>query len=295
VSRSCRGKVALVTGGSRGIGRATALRLAGEGAKVAIVARALDDVRMGRSLAGTLAELGDRGHAIVGDLSDPAFDGDGMVAEVEGTLGPIDILVNNAALGGFRSFLEVDDDYLRAIQQVNVWTPWQLTRRVFPDMLQRGRGWIVNVSSGASLPTSGALVGSTAYGGTKAMLNQWTRALAAELADTPIVLSAIAPQGASRTEYVEVAVRDGHLPAELVEPLAAMSEAILTLATAEPGTVHGEFRKSLERLVEVGRPVIDFTDGSVVPGYDVDDLPARLAAMQAAAAVQHDLRGELTN
>ena len=104
VGDSCAGRVALVTGGSRGIGRAIATRLASEGASLALVARDVEGLRLGRSLGGTVAEieaLGVRVVPIAADLTDPNFYRGSIVRQAEDELGPIDILVNNAALSVF--------------------------------------------------------------------------------------------------------------------------------------------------------------------------------------------------
>ena len=171
----CIGKIAVVTGGSRGIGRGIALRLASEGADLALVARDLDGVRLGRSLAGTLEEiraLGRRAIGIAADLTDPSFPRASIIDSVEAELGGVDILINNAAMSVFKSVIDWTDEKLRAMQEVNVWAPWQLIQRVLPGMLERDRGWIVNISSGTA---ERAQTGGAAYGGTKAMLDQMTR------------------------------------------------------------------------------------------------------------------------
>jgi NAD(P)-dependent dehydrogenase (short-subunit alcohol dehydrogenase family) len=109
----------VVTGGSRGIGRAVAIRLASEGCDLALVARDVDGVRLGRSLAGTVEEierLGRRVAAIGCDLTDPSVRRESIIDRVEAELGGVDILVNNAAMSVFKSVSDWTDEKLRAMQ-----------------------------------------------------------------------------------------------------------------------------------------------------------------------------------
>jgi NAD(P)-dependent dehydrogenase (short-subunit alcohol dehydrogenase family) len=292
VGDSCAGRVAVVTGGSRGIGRAVAIRLASEGCDLALVARDVEGVRLGRSLAGTVEEIermGRRVTAIGCDLTDPSVRRESIIDRVEAELGGADILVNNAAMSVFKSVAEWTDDKLRAMQEVNVWAPWQLIRRVLPRMRERRAGWIVNVTSGSADPRR-ATVGGAAYGGTKAMLDQMTRCLGLELADTGVVANALAPQGASRTEFVETLVARNVLTRELTEPVEAMAEATFVMATA-PGTIQGEVRRSLELLAELHLPVHDLLGESVLPGYSVGELGERIDELTTESYKRRDLRG----
>jgi citronellol/citronellal dehydrogenase len=289
---SCTGRVALVTGGSRGIGRAIALRLVSEGAAVALVARDVDGERLGRSLAGTVAEIegrGGRAVAIGADLGDPSTPRTLVVEQAEAALGPVDILVNNAAMSLFRDVADWSDKALRLMIELNVVAPWQLIQAVLPGMLERDTGWIVNISSGVGEP-SNARAGGAAYGGSKAMLDQMTRCLALELDGTGVVANVVSPQGASRTEFVNQLVAQAVLDEGLTEPLEAMAEATLALATA-PSSVRGVVVRSLDLLAELDRPVRDLDGSDVVPGYDVADLRAIITSMAAVSGHSRDLRG----
>jgi citronellol/citronellal dehydrogenase len=293
VGSSCSGRVAVVTGGSRGIGRGIAVRLASEGADLALVARDVDGVRLGRSLASTVEEIramGRRVVAIAADLTDPALPKATIIDQVEAELGPVDILVNNAGMSLFKNVVDWTDPKLRAMQEVNVWTPWHLIQRVLPGMLERDQGWIINISSGVAEPDR-ARAGGAAYGGTKAMLDQMTRCLALELVGSGVVANVVSPQGASRTEFVDRLVEQHVLAEDLTEPIEGMAEAALALATAPPGTIHGEVRRSLELLAQLSWPVRDLLGTAVLPGYSVDELPARIAEIDGEAAQPRDLRG----
>jgi NAD(P)-dependent dehydrogenase (short-subunit alcohol dehydrogenase family) len=289
---ACEGRVAVVTGGSRGIGRAAALRLAHEGAHVALVARDVDGTRLGRSLAETVAEVqavGVRSVAIAADLTDPAFDRATVVEQAEAALGPVDILVNNAAMSIFRNVVEWAPAKVRAMYEVNVMAPWELCSAAVPGMLERRQGWIVNISSGVG-ERDNARAGGAAYGGTKAMFDQMTRCLALELDGTPVTANTVSPQAASRTEFVDQLVGQGAMKDEITEPLEVMAEAILALATAPP-EVRGVVMRDLDLLDRLGRPVHTLDGTAVLPRYDVDDLPQRIAELSDAATRQQDLRG----
>ena len=155
MGNSCAGRIAVVTGGSRGIGRGIAIRLASEGADLALVARDVEGMRLGRSLAGTVEEIRAMGRSVIAvaaDLTDPTVSRASIIDEVEASLGPVDILVNNAAMSVFKNVIDWNDQKLRAMQEVNVWAPWQLIQRVLPGMIERKTGWIVNISSGSAEP-----------------------------------------------------------------------------------------------------------------------------------------------
>jgi NAD(P)-dependent dehydrogenase (short-subunit alcohol dehydrogenase family) len=289
---SCADRVALVTGGSRGIGRAIALRLVSEGAAVALVARDVDGERLGRSLAGTVAEINDAGGravAIGADLGDPSVSRSAVVEDAANALGPVDILVNNAAMSLFRDVADWSDKALRLMIELNVVAPWQLIQAALPGMLERNTGWIVNISSGVG-EASHARPGGAAYGGSKAMLDQMTRCLALELDGTRVTANVVSPQGASRTEFVNQLVDQDVLDEGLTEPLEVMAEAALALATAPP-SVRGLVVRSLELLSRLDRPVHELDGETVLTGYDVADLKASMASIIEVAGQSRDLRG----
>lgn len=182
-----RGKVALVTGAGRGVGRATALELARRGADIAVIARSALEIE---ETASAVRDHGRRAFAFPVDLGDLGATS-GVVPAVEGALGPVAILVNNAGVvGPFGASWELDPSAWAQAQRVNLIAPFLLTRAVLPGMIGAGWGRVVNVSSGAAqnpLPRFGA------YSSSKAGLDMLTRQLAAELADTGVAVTTIYP------------------------------------------------------------------------------------------------------
>tara|TARA_R110002110_G_scaffold413729_1_gene641648 strand:+ start:142804 stop:143703 length:900 start_codon:yes stop_codon:yes gene_type:complete len=292
---SCAGRVALVTGASKGgCGTAIAQRLAAEGARVAITARSEDGLERTR---GAIKEQGGEVLLLVCDLADPQ-QRESLVAQVEAQLGPIDILVNNAAAGGYKPFTEWTLTELEALQQVNVWAPWQLAQQTLPGMRERGCGWILNLTTSvAELPagppfarTPPAQTGS-AYGATKAALNRMTIALAAETEGTGIAVNALTPQAAVLTPELAKLRDSGHMDPDFFEPLETMAEAALALCTTQNTELHGRIAYSLELLRELGRPTRDLAGKTPVEHWQPADLPAQLRRQQAAH--QRAARGQI--
>jgi NAD(P)-dependent dehydrogenase (short-subunit alcohol dehydrogenase family) len=243
-------RVAVVTGASRGIGAAIARCFAAEGAAVAIVARSLEP-GSGGHLAGSLreteAQIGaDGGVAlpIVADLSDPACDRAAIVARAAAELGPVDILVNNAAACFYLTLGETSERRLRVAYEVNVITPYLLAKTVVPTMRERGRGWILNLTS-AIVDTNHLenpqQARSSTYAPSKAALDRLTISLATELRGTGVAVNALAPVGAVATEGA-TALLD--LPPEYCEPMETMTAAALALCTCDPLSETGQIVRS---------------------------------------------------
>src|SRR5262245_38860471 len=260
----CDGRVALVTGASRGIGAAIALRLASEGAAGAVTARTLDPHP---TLPGTLREVvddieatGGKAVAVPADLAD-ADDRTRIVREVESALGPAEILGHNAA-AVYVPTAELTLRRRRLMFELNVHAPVDLAQQVIPGMRERGRGWIVNISSATSRHPKGPpfdpgiKLGSTStlYGATKSALERITTGLAAEVYDDGIAVNSLAPVAAVRTPGAQV-----HLGPllderpEIVEPVELLADAALVLATCEPATVACRVVYSRPFLTELGR------------------------------------------
>jgi 3-oxoacyl-[acyl-carrier protein] reductase len=165
-----QGQVALITGGGRGIGRNIAVELAGAGVKVAVAARSTGEIEE------TAAEVD--GLAIQCDVSD-RDSVERIVAETEEKLGPLDLLVSNAGISLEEGAAwELDPDEWWRVFEVNVLGVYLCCRAVIPSMLERGRGRIVNVASGAAyLPGSS----STAYSASKAAVHRFSETLANQL------------------------------------------------------------------------------------------------------------------
>ena len=237
-SKRLAGRRALVTGASRGIGAATARRLAAEGAAVAVTARTAE---RHPSLPGSLREtaeqigaLGGRAVTVLADLTDAEERATIVPKAEEGLGGPVDILVNNAAAAIYQPLADFPLKRRRLIFEVNVHAPMDLAQAVLPVMMQRGQGWIVNVSSATARlvepPFRVGRLGSTTgiYGASKAALNRLTNALAVEVASTGVRVNTIEPRAAVMSEGAEVLV-GGPLPEDQVESMEEMVEAIITL------------------------------------------------------------------
>jgi citronellol/citronellal dehydrogenase len=250
------GRVALVTGASRGIGAAIARRLAAEGARIAAVARTAEPApRIQGSLAETVAAIESAGgHAVAvpADLSKPA-DRERAVAAAQAALGPVDILVNNAAVTVFAPIEHFPEKRFRLMVEVQVWAPYHLTQLVLPGMYERGRGWILNISSRASEHPPGPpfepiyLKGFSVYGMCKAALERFTSAAASEgfergvRANSLSPLDNVATPGAGLHDLVETFA---------LEDVSVMAEAALALVE---GDLTGRLAVSQPLLAELGR------------------------------------------
>ena len=181
------GKVALVTGGGRGIGRATALELARLGADVAVAARSTAEIDQ---VAAEIEASGRHALAVSVDLSDVNATL-ALVDTIEHEVGPIDILINNAGIvGPFGASWTLDAAAWVQAVQVNVTAPFLLSHRVLPHMLAAQWGRIVNVSSGIARR---AMNNIGAYSVSKAALDMLTQQIGGELAGTPVTITAIYP------------------------------------------------------------------------------------------------------
>lgn len=192
--------VALVTGGGRGIGRAIAVTLAAEGARVAVVARTKDDVE---AVAEEIEEAGGQALAIAADVTNPDAV-EGVAATVNKRLGGITVLVNNAGIHRSKRFLDYTLRDWRAMLEVNVLGTVIVTRAVLPSMVEAQYGRIVNMASTAG--KYGSLFQSP-YNTSKHAVIGLTRCLALETARQGVRVNAVCP-GFVDTELIERAVPD---------------------------------------------------------------------------------------
>ncbi len=185
---SLAGKTALLTGGSRGLGRAMAQALGEAGAAVAVTATTLDAARRA---AGELEELGIRAYGVALEVSDVA-DVERAVGAVSDEFGPIDVLVNNAGIGVGATAFEAEEHVWHDVMSVNVDGVWYCSRAVARRMAERGGGTIVNIGS-----MSAWIVNQPrwqiSYLTSKAAVHHMTEGLAVEWAPYGIRVNAIAP------------------------------------------------------------------------------------------------------
>jgi 3-oxoacyl-[acyl-carrier protein] reductase len=182
-----KGKTALVTGGSEGIGRAIAERLAGEGARVAVVARerkALDAV-----VKGIRTEDGEA-LGIAADITNPT-EAERILRETVRAFGSVDVLVNNAGtIGSTKGFLEVTDGEWRAVFDLNLFALVHLTRLVVVQMQRQRWGRIINIASESGIQPDAFM---PHYNASKAAVLNLTKSLSKQLADDGILVNAVSP------------------------------------------------------------------------------------------------------
>jgi citronellol/citronellal dehydrogenase len=257
------GRTAIVTGSSRGIGQAIAELFAAEGAKVVCVARTLNegDHMLQGSLASTVAAIkakGGEAAAVAADISSEA-ECLKLVAAARQAYGPVDTLVNNAALNYYIPTVDYPTNRWIKAFAVNVHAPFMLAKAVLPDMIAGRRGAIVNISSGSAIgPGRGpyadqAVRGGVMYGASKAALERFTQGLAQELSQHGgIAVTCVSPS--------RIVPTPGTVHHKLVqgmddprgEPPAMMARAALLLASEPAEKVNGRVTYSQQILKEFG-------------------------------------------
>ena len=275
------GQCVIVTGASRGIGEAIAKTLAAEGGRIVCVARTLsegshdmttymrDQGRPGEantpfpgSLEGTVAairEAGGEATALAADLADPA-ECRRVVEEARSIYGPVDVLVNNAALAVFLPVRDFPyDSWLRSFQII-VHASFVLSQAVLEDMTPRKHGAIVNISSGAATgpgsapyaPPSPDAPSVTGYGAAKAALERFTQGLALEVRDDNIAVTALSPSIIVPTAGAVFHKGVRYIGDENGEPPELMAQATLLLATEPAEKMNGMVTYSQKILTEYG-------------------------------------------
>jgi 3-oxoacyl-[acyl-carrier protein] reductase len=187
VSAEPTSRVALVTGGSRGIGRACAIALAGAGHRVALCYRA--DKEGAAETAATITEAGGEALPVAADVADPAAL-DGAMKEIESTWGPVQILVNNAGVTRDGLLMRMSDEQWGEVLRTNLDGAFYAIRRATPGMIRGRFGRIVNVGSAIAFTGS---AGQVNYAAAKAGLLGLTRSVARELASRNVTCNLVAP------------------------------------------------------------------------------------------------------
>jgi NAD(P)-dependent dehydrogenase (short-subunit alcohol dehydrogenase family) len=254
----CEGKVALITGGSRGLGKSIARRLAAEGATVAITARTMDpDPKYVGSLRETCEQIeaaGGKAVAVQADLSS-SEDRERLFAEIVERVGSPDILVNNAAVTFLRPLDEFPDRRMRLMFEMHVFAPLHLTQLVLPAMRERKRGWVLNMTSlagdlppGPPFSEFDVSAGFGIYGTAKAALNRLTLSFASELYAFGVAVNAAAPSNPVATEgagALDLAKTD-------TEDISLITETAFILCTGDPATMTGRVAHTQPFLREQG-------------------------------------------
>jgi NAD(P)-dependent dehydrogenase (short-subunit alcohol dehydrogenase family) len=278
------GRVAAVTGASRGIGAGIAVRLAAAGARVAVVARTMkaDDSAGDGSLERTVEQIkdvGSEGIPVVADLSDARAVAR-IVPEVERLLGPVDVLINNAGIAVYRPIDELSSDYLRRVMEINYLTPVELAKAALPGMRQRRKGWIVNISSVVAAHAGAPPYDDLAplfkigwhYGASKAALERFTTGLASEVYPDGIAVNALLPVAGVRTAGFDALVGRVTQRPNLLEPVEQMAEAALALACADSTVLTGRVVTSAALLTELEIRVRTLDGSSLLASVDTPEF-----------------------
>ena len=257
------GKTTIVTGASRGIGQAIAELFAAEGARVVCAARTVQegDHPLEGSLTRTVERIrgaGGEAEAVAADISKVENCHD-LVAQARKLYGPVDVLVNNAALNYYVPIIDYRPNRWIKAFEINVHAPFVLSQAVLTDMIGGRGGAIVNISSGAAIgPGRGpyedtSVRGATMYGATKAALERFTQGLAQEVAQYGnISITAVSPSRTVPTPGTVFHKLMNGMDDPRGEPPTVMAQASLLLASEPPEKVNGRVTYSQLILKEFG-------------------------------------------
>jgi 2-hydroxycyclohexanecarboxyl-CoA dehydrogenase len=221
-----RTRAALVTGGGRGIGRAIALALADDGRSVAVADLRGDEAR---AVAGEITKKGASAVAVELDVTDPASV-EGGVETAESSLGPLEILVNNAGWDELRPFIDTDEAFWERVLDVNFKGALRMTHALLPGMVDRGFGRIVSIGSDAGRVGSSL---ESVYSGAKGGVIAFTKTIAREAARDGVTANTVCP-GPTDTPMLS-GIAAAHEDAERV--IGAMTRAVPMRRLAQPEEV----------------------------------------------------------
>jgi len=248
----------VVTGASRGLGKSIAKRFAAEGATVALTARTMDpDDKYVGSLRETLDEIlaaGGEAIAVQADASN-GEDRERMMSEVVAQVGAPDILVNNAAVTFLRPLDEFPEKRARLMTEMHVLAPLHLTQLAIPGMREKGRGWVLMMTSvggdrieGPPFSDFDTSAGFGMYGTVKAAMSRLAQSIAAELYADGIAVNAAAPFKPVATEGASAL----DLAKEDTEDISYITETAFRLCTGDPTQLTGQVVHTQPFLREVG-------------------------------------------
>lgn len=278
MTQKLKGRTALVTGSSRGIGRGIAIRLAAEGATVVVTARSsvpTESVRNGERhvLGGSLSEtiaaiehLGGRAVAIPADLED-CDQRDQLIESVVDAVGSIDILVNNAGFADYSAIEHMSMDTFDRTIEHYLKVPFRLSQAAIPHMRRQGGGWIVNIGSSTGLSPIrpyreyNKTAGDVMYAAAKAAQHRLTQGLAAEVLDDGIAVNAVGPSTAIMTPGAQTL-----LPADYeTEPVEYLAQTVLEMCTVPAAERTGLVAFSLHYPWATGTPVMSLDGRTELP------------------------------
>jgi NAD(P)-dependent dehydrogenase (short-subunit alcohol dehydrogenase family) len=278
------GKVALITGGSRGIGRALAQRLAAEGATIVVSARSLNAAGQ---YEGTLKETvalierqGGTAYPLVADLENDD-DLNGLVGRAVDLAGGVDILIHSGGKANYAPSVDMPQDMYDQTIGHYLRSPFKLVQKVVPEMRRRGAGWIVVLGSVTALPPQrpydewATYGGNSVYSAIKAAVHRMTQGLAAELLPYNIAVNTLAPSTAIRTPGAADHIPEAY-PSERIEYIAETGLALCHLPAAQrTGLTAYSLHFPLHHKIPVhtldGSQVIE---NPVVPAYAHPDIVA---------------------